>query len=64
MANTNTIWQRAAHTTYQLSSPSCSTGVISRVLTGKSQKNGLSAQKRPDKKSKKATQKNRPPALQ
>ena len=27
------IWQRAAHTTYQLSSPSCSTGVISRGLT-------------------------------
>ena len=33
MANTSAIWQRAAHTTYQLSSPSCSTGVISRGLT-------------------------------
>ena len=32
-ANTSAIWQRAAHTTYQLSSPSCSTGVISRGLT-------------------------------
>ena len=30
MANTNTIWQRAAHTTYQLSSPNCSIGAISR----------------------------------
>ena len=33
MANTSAIWHRAAHTTYQLSSPSCSTGVISRGLT-------------------------------
>ena len=33
MANTSAIWQRAAHTTDQLSSPSCSTGVISRGLT-------------------------------
>ena len=33
MANTSAIWQRAAHTTYQLSSPSCSTGAISRGLT-------------------------------
>ena len=32
-ANTSAIWQRAAHTTYQPSSPSCSTGVISRGLT-------------------------------
>ena len=29
----NAIWQRAAHITYLLSSPSCSTGVISRGLT-------------------------------
>ena len=35
MANTSAIWQRAAHTTCQLSSPSCSTGVISRGLTKK-----------------------------
>ena len=33
MANTSAIWQRAAHTTCQLSSTSCSTGVISRGLT-------------------------------
>ena len=33
MANTSAIWQRAALTTYQLSSPSCSTGAISRGLT-------------------------------
>ena len=33
MANTSAIWQRAANTTYQLSSPSRSTGVISRGLT-------------------------------
>ena len=33
MANASAIWQRAAHITYQLSSPSCSTGVISRGLT-------------------------------
>ena len=33
MANTSAIWQRAAHTTYQLSSPSCSTGVILKGLT-------------------------------
>ena len=33
MANTSAIWQRAAHTTYQLSSPSCSTGVLSKGLT-------------------------------
>ena len=32
MANTSAIWQRATHTTYQLSSPSCLT-VISRGLT-------------------------------
>ena len=33
MANTSAIWQRAEHATYQLSSPSCSTGAISRGLT-------------------------------
>ena len=33
MANASAIWQRAAHTTYQLSSPSCSTRAISRGLT-------------------------------
>ena len=33
MANTSAIWQRTAYTTYQLSSPSCSTGAIARGLT-------------------------------
>ena len=54
MANTSAIWQRASHTTYQLSSPSCSTGAIPRGLTPpknfasfleKGQKTGLSAEK-------------------
>ena len=30
---TNAIWQQAAHTTYQLSSPSCSTRAIQKSLT-------------------------------
>ena len=33
MANTSAIWQQAAHTTYQLSSPSCSTRAIQKSLT-------------------------------
>ena len=33
MANTSAIWQQAAHTTYQLSSPSCSTRAIHKSLT-------------------------------
>ena len=33
MANTSAIWQQAAHTTYQLSSPSCSTRAIQKGLT-------------------------------
>ena len=33
MAITNAIWQQAAHTTYQLSSPSRSTRVIQKSLT-------------------------------
>ena len=33
MANTSAIWQQTAHTTYQLSSPSCSTGAIQKSLT-------------------------------
>ena len=50
----SSIWQRASHTTYQLSSPSCSTRAISRGLTPnktfasfleKGQKTGLSAEK-------------------
>ena len=32
MANTSAIWQQAAHTTYQLSSPSCSTRDIQKSL--------------------------------
>ena len=33
MANTSAIWQQAAHTTYQLSSPGCSTIAIQKSLT-------------------------------
>ena len=33
MANTSAIRQQAAHTTYQLSSPSCSTRAIQKSLT-------------------------------
>ena len=33
MAHTSAIWQQAAHTTYQLSFLSCSTGVIQKSLT-------------------------------
>ena len=33
MANTSAIWQQAAHATYQLSSPSCSTRPIQKSLT-------------------------------
>ena len=33
MANTSAIWQQAAHTTYQLLSPSCSTRAIQKSLT-------------------------------
>ena len=33
MANTSAIWQQAAHTTYQLSSPRCSTRAIQKSLT-------------------------------
>ena len=54
MANTSAIWQQAAHTTYQLSSPSCSTRAIQKSLTlnenylsflEKSQENGPLAEK-------------------
>ena len=66
MANTNAIWQQGAHTTYQLSSPSCSTRVIQRSLTlnenylsvlEKSQENGPLAEKWQDRKSKRTRQK-------
>ena len=50
MANTSAIWQQAAHTTYELSSPSCSTRTIQkslplngkylRIFWNKSQENG------------------------
>ena len=33
MANTSAIWQQAAHTTYQLSSPSCLKRAIQKSLT-------------------------------
>ena len=32
-ANTSAIWQQAAHSTYQLSSPSCSTRAMQKSLT-------------------------------
>ena len=32
MANTSAIWQQAAHTTFQLLSPSCSTRAIQKIL--------------------------------
>ena len=66
MANTSAIRQQAAHTTYQLSSPSCSTRAIQKSLTlnkkyfsflEKSQENGPLAEKWQDKKSKRTRQK-------
>ena len=67
MANTSAIWQQAAHTTYQLLSPSCSTRSIQKSLTlnkqkidsflEKRQKNGSLAEKRQDRKSKRTRQK-------
>ena len=33
MANTSAIWQQTAHTTYQLSPPSCSTRAIQKSPT-------------------------------
>ena len=33
MANTSAIWQQAVHTTYQLSSPSCSTRAVQKRLS-------------------------------
>ena len=68
MVNTSAIWQQAAHTTYQLSSPSCSTRAIQKSLTlsekcltifwKKSQKHGPLAEKWQDRKSKRTRQKN------
>ena len=67
MANTSAIWQQAAHATYQLSSPSCSTWAIQKSLTlhkkywkvfwKKSQVNGPLAEKWQDRKSKGTRQK-------
>ena len=67
MANTSAIWQQAAHTTYQLLSPSCSTRAIQKSLTlnekylrvfwKKGQENGPLAEKWQDKKSKRTRQK-------
>ena len=67
MANTSAIWQQAAHTTYQLSSPSCSTRAIHksltlnkkylRVLLEKSQENGSLAEKWQDEKGRRPRQK-------
>ena len=68
MANTSAIWQQASHTTYQLSSPSCSTRAIQKSLTlnekylrvfwKQSQENGPLAEKWHDRKSKRTRQKN------
>ena len=60
IANTSAIWQQAAHTTYQPSSPSCSTRATQKSLTlnerflrkrkEKSQENGPLAEKWQDRK--------------
>ena len=66
MANTSAIWQQTAHTTCQLSSPSCSTRAIQKSLTlnkkiecflEKSQENGPLAEKWQDRKSKRTRKK-------
>ena len=67
MANTSAIWQQAGHTTYQLSSPSCSTRAIQKSLTlnekywgvfwKKSREHGSLAEKLQDRKSKRTRQK-------
>ena len=59
MVNTSAIGQQAAHTTYQLSSPSCSTRAIQKSLTlnekefsgekKKSQENGPTVEKWQDR---------------
>ena len=68
MANTSATRQQAAPTTYQLSSPSCSTRVIQKSLTcnkqylnflEKSQENGPLAEKLQDRKRKRTRQKNK-----
>ena len=54
-ANTSAIWQHAAHTTNQLTAPSCLTGVIQKVsllmknieeFSGKSSEERTSRQKK------------------
>ena len=66
MANTSAIWQQAAHTTNQLSSPSCSTRAVQKNLIlnekylsflEKSQENGPLAEKWQDRKSKRTRRK-------
>ena len=66
MANTSAIRQHAAHTTYQLSSPSCSTRAIQKSLTlnkkifefsGKKSGESSLAEKWQDRKSKRTRQK-------
>ena len=59
-ANTSAIWQHAAHTTDQFTSPSCSTGAIQKSLSlhekywknflEKVQKNGPTGRKKEKKK--------------
>ena len=66
MANSSAIRQQAAHTTYQISSPRCSTRAIQKSLTlneiyssflEKSQENGPLAEKWQDRKSKRTRRK-------
>ena len=45
MANISAIWQQAAHTTYQLSYPSCSTRAIQKSLTFKKRRREFSGKK-------------------
>ena len=63
MANTSAIWQQAAHTTYQLSSPRCSTWAIQKAFYQKMLETflekstvGPSAEKLQDRKSKRTKQ--------
>ena len=66
MTNTSAIWQQAAHTTYQISSPSCSTRTIQKSLTLnekyliflEKKENAPLAEKWQDRKGKRTRQKN------
>ena len=60
MANTSAIWQQAAHTTYQLSSPSCSTGAIQKGLTGNEKYLSFLEREKKEKRKRKKSQENGP----